>query len=264
MDYSCKNIILSPNENGQGVRESVVGSNGKSGSLILHILFTSLVGLLTSVPEVLAADINGDGNADLLWRNVGTGEVQVWFLKGATVQGKATFGQVSLDWQIVGVEDFNGDGRADILWQHSTEGWLALWYMGPDGLTAMSYSLLSIPQMTDPNWVIVGAGDINGDNVADIVWQSQSNGLLAAWLMSGSQVFSWSLLSTYTPDLNWKVMGVGDVEGNGLADLIWHNVATGQVAVWSLNGYTVLNMYLIYNGSSPAIADPAWRLVGPG
>src|SRR5262245_19410367 len=97
--------------------ESVVGLNGKTRSLILHILFTSLVGLLVSVPGVLAGDVNGDGKADLLWRNVGTGEVQVWFLKGATVQGEASFGQVSLDWQIEGVGDFNGDGKADVLWR---------------------------------------------------------------------------------------------------------------------------------------------------
>ena len=36
-------------------------------------------------------------------------------------------------------------------------------------MTATAF--LSINRVSDPNWVIVGAGDTNGDGRADIVWQ---------------------------------------------------------------------------------------------
>jgi hypothetical protein len=62
-------------------------------------------------------DFNGDGNADILWRNSTTGEVYIWLMNGTTFTSSGSLGYVSSDWSIAGVGDFNGDGKADILWQ---------------------------------------------------------------------------------------------------------------------------------------------------
>ncbi|MDP9224863.1 MAG: VCBS repeat-containing protein, partial [Actinomycetota bacterium] len=171
---------------------------------------------------------------------------------------------VGPNWKIRGVGDVNGDGKADIIWQHNTEGWLAVWLM--DGLTATSTLMLSVPKMTDPNWIIAGAGDINGDGKADIIWQNQATGGLAAWLMNGPQAFAQTGLSVaFNPDLNWKIRGVGDVNGDGRADLIWQNIATGQVGVWFLNWFTVVGQTNLYFTSGVAtVPDMNWKIVGPG
>ena len=84
----------------------------------------------------------------------------------------------------------------------------------------------------DPNWVIAGAGDVNSDGKADIIWQNQANGMLGVWFMNGATVSDQRTLSTFTPDLNWKIHGVGDVSGDGVADLLWQNEATGALGVW--------------------------------
>jgi hypothetical protein len=34
----------------------------------------------------------------------------------------------------------------------------------------------------------------------------------------------------------WKPVGVGDVNGDGHADLMWFNASTGGVSAWVLNG----------------------------
>jgi hypothetical protein len=208
-------------------------------------------------------DLNGDGHADIVWQRT-DGSVAAWLWTSNGYQGGGYLrpGAVAPNWKVRAVGDLNGDTKADIVWQHDTEGWLAVWFM--DGFTATSFSLLGTPRQPDPNWLIVGAGDINGDNKADILWQNQATGVLAAWQMNGAQPIGMSVLSLYTSDLNWKVMGVGDVEGNGRADLIWVNIATGQVALWTLSGYNVQYTTLIYSGGSPAIVDLAWRMVGPG
>jgi hypothetical protein len=36
---------------------------------------------------VQAADFNGDGTTDLLWRHQATGELYVWFMTGSTATG---------------------------------------------------------------------------------------------------------------------------------------------------------------------------------
>jgi len=127
-----------------------------------------------------------------------------------------------------------------------------------------STSLLSVPRIADLNWVIAGAGDINGDSKADLIWQNQSTGVLVAWIMNGSQAVLLNTLSSYVSDLNWKVRGVGDITGDGLADLIWQNVVTGQVGTWVLNGFVVQYGVTMFINGAPAVADPTWRMVGPG
>jgi len=44
-------------------------------------------------------DFNGDGKADILWRNT-NGQVVEWFMNGANIIGSGSQGIVSADWQI--------------------------------------------------------------------------------------------------------------------------------------------------------------------
>jgi hypothetical protein len=37
-------------------------------------------------------------------------------------------------------------------------------------------------------------------------------------------------------DLGWQIVGVGDVNADGKADLVWHHSTTGAVLVWLLDG----------------------------
>jgi hypothetical protein len=63
-------------------------------------------------------DFNGDGKADILWRNSTTGQVYIWLMNGTTIDEQREPRQpVSSDWSIAGVGDFDGDGKSDILWQ---------------------------------------------------------------------------------------------------------------------------------------------------
>ena len=65
-------------------------------------------------------DFNGDGTADILWRDAG-GTVALWLMNGPTITSYSTVANVWTGWSIAGVGDFNGDGTADILWRDAAE-----------------------------------------------------------------------------------------------------------------------------------------------
>ena len=205
-------------------------------------------------------DIDGDGFADLVWQNSNDGTISAWLMRGTQVLGASVlnYSPVNPSWKIRGVADVNGDGKADIVWQHDA-GWLAVWLM--NRYNAIATLILSVPKILDPNWVIAGAGDVNSDGKADILWQNRADGRLGVWLMNGATVIDQRTLSTFNSNLNWKIHGVGDISGDGVADLLWQNEATGALGVWYLNVNSVIGQW---NLTIQKLSDLGWNMVGPG
>ena len=87
-----------------------------------------------------AADFNGDGKADVLWRS-DTGDVYLWNSTGGgigTTNGLngIDLGIVPLDYRIAGTGDFNNDVRADILFRSTSSGDAYLWSSASGGIGA--------------------------------------------------------------------------------------------------------------------------------
>jgi hypothetical protein len=180
-------------------------------------------------------DFNNDGNSDILWRDRSSGAVVVWYMNGAGAVSKVDWISQNGDtnWEIVGTGDFNNDGNADILWRDRSSGAVVVWYM--NGAGAVS-KVDWISQNGDTNWEIVGTGDFNNDGNRDFLWRNTATGAVVIWYMNGSGGVTnvgWVMQSG---DLNWEIVGVGDFNNDGNADILWRNKTNGGVVVWYMNG----------------------------
>lgn len=203
-----------------------------------------------------AGDFNGDGHADILWRNSVSGDVSAWSATGnagVSLQGNSFYsGSPAAGWRIVGTADWNGDGASDIIWNNSADGALSVWAAtGNGGFTASSYYSGAVGS----SWSVAAVGDFTGDGREDVLWRNV-NGQLSEWQSVGSgfaaNVFSASVAAS------WKIQGAGDFDGNGTADLFWRNT-DGSIAVWTSSG-TTMNQGAYFHG---AIAT-SWHMTGIG
>lgn len=150
--------------------------------------------------------------------------------------------------------DFNEDGHTDIVWQNRTTGELALWRM--NGLTVTASTPLQPGRVSDTGWKVVGSSDFNGDGYSDLVWQHDT-GYVAVWLMRGDTMMRGELITSRPiSDTAWRIVAVGDLDGNSWPDLLWQH-ASGAISVWYMRGLQMLSGELIGNNR-----NPLWRVVG--
>lgn len=134
-------------------------------------------------------------------------------------------------WKVVGVGDFNGDGILDVAWRRINQtGEVRLWLYRSDG-TWEDRGLTT----GAPGWSVIATGDFNKDGRADIAWRRTNNtGEVRLWLFRADG--GWDdvgIPGSSQGQSGWKVVGVGDFNGDGIIDLAWKRINdNGEVRLW--------------------------------
>jgi hypothetical protein len=223
-----------------------------------------------------SADFNRDGQPDILWRHSGTGAASIWYMNGSSRIGTNTFSNLpsDLQWQIQAVGDIDGDGYPDLVWRHTVLGLNAVWYLRD----ATVLNTVWIEPVLDLGWEIVGVGDFgspgnnNPDGKLDLLWRHTivPDGILAVWYMNlpaSTNKIGSIVLSQVEPDQDWKVVGTGQLDGNGRPDIVWRHATQGLNAVWYMNGTNLVSAALLdplypldWRLARQDYADSYWRL----
>jgi len=174
-------------------------------------------------------DIDGDGITDVVWAGTltpGVARTETWLMsRGSTTPKSTTIVDSSTDVPL-GVGNFDGDSlhRAEIL-RRANDGTVTV------ALNGGSPTVLGAAAR---DWVYKGVGDFNGDQTSDVLWQNSVTGDISIWLMSNGAISVGTYSGTVTPDSGWSIQRVGDVDHDGISDIVWKHVS-GLVSIWLMN-----------------------------
>ncbi|MGD8562493.1 MAG: FG-GAP-like repeat-containing protein [Desulfarculaceae bacterium] len=230
---------------GDPVETSYQPQAQESGDLVIKPL-----GKLDSANvSVHYGDFNGDGYGDLLLREMLSGKLSIWLLRGDEVTGKPPLNlgadlyaqqtdpenlprcAETLNWEVLCVCDFNGDGKADILWLEPVQEQIFLWFMNGNTVTGCG----SLGDIDYEQWMFRGSADFDGDGIADLLWRDRKDGALRIWFLNGTQVLAKQDVDTRY-GLDWRLKGTGDFNGDGRADIYWRHYGDWEVMFWFMDG----------------------------
>ncbi len=186
-----------------------------------------------------ARDINGDGKSDLFFR--GSTHLAYWLMDGPAVIASSYAGNGGAGWRAVVIDRFfltypDRAAGVDVLWTDGSQ--FKFWRWSAATQTFYSYTTSGIGSYGG-GWEPFGAGDVNGDGFADILFRAGTH--VAYWLIfdsvsHGSFPFA---SSRYGGDggPGFRPVAVSDYDGNGKADILFDNGS--QLKLWDYGGSTI-------------------------
>lgn len=221
--------------------------------------------IVPNVRSLKEKDLNRDSQADIVLRNPTSGIVRAWQLDGDNTVGSAwdfnTTAAASSGWKLVGMGDFNRDGYTDLLWYHPASGQVHVWLLDGDSTIAAGSWVFDMTANTAEGWEIRGVGDFNRDGFVDILWHRPSTSMVHVWLLDGDS----TVAGGFTFDAQgggvdgWEIAGAGDFNRDGYTDILWHQVNTGSVGAWLLDGDNTVPTSWIFNTKTDA---NGWKVAG--
>jgi hypothetical protein len=291
-------LLIATNANPDG---SVKGTVGYATPI--NIVLDKLgVRMGTVAPnQVLIGDVNGDGKADLVWNWLGDQNLIFAGLAQANnifkiLPAENPWSELEQRWSgyRAFIGDVDGDGKADLVWN----------YLGSDinriyvGLSQGNGNFQFVTPQDHPvrgGWsgYQLLIGDVNGDGKADLVWNGLGLGgdtnRIYVGLSQRYGIFDFLPAQDHpsqqlTPRWGGHKVLIGDVDGDGKADLVWNSPgdinigATVYVGFSQGNGKFQLSasqqLYLVrggWSGYTPALigdvngdgkADLVWNYLG--
>ena len=231
------------------------------GNYPMNKLISSAYSIDTdAIPDfVNDGDVNGDGKADIFWRNSVTNENRIFLMDGNVIITDAPINIIAdASWEIAGLGDFNKDGRSDILWRNNITVHNHISLMnGTETPVGVNLDLINL---TSSKYEVRGIVDLDNDGYKDIFWQYAGSALGAFTFMNGTSERPGGGSGIFFLPVSWNVEIVTDFNGDGYADRLYRHIETREVWMNLMVGSITTNgggagEHVAYTGNN-------WDIVG--
>lgn len=182
---------------------------------------------------VVVGGFNGDGMADIAVMHSLNGTWRVLESTGTNFATPAGFGKWPrmAQWQTIVVGDFDGNGTTDIAGRHYRTGeWLVSRSVGGRVVTT------DYGRFSPGFWRSFSVADFNGDGRSDIAAQNQVSGGWEVLAGGGSRFHPAARYGSWSTNVAWKNLTIGDFDADGRADIAAMHPRTGDWIVSRSNG----------------------------
>lgn len=180
------------------------------------------------------ADIDGDGDPDLVgaafggnmirwWRNEG-GQPPAW----TPLDIRTVFRAASS----VRVADVNGDGVPDVVGCAWDDNEVAVWFNNGQGMSWTEQSVAT--GFRQCHWVDVA--DLDGDGDADLMGAAARSNSVAVWLNDGALPPAWSVQTIDDAYGGARSLVPADFDGDGDVDLVGTALVDNDLSWWRNDG----------------------------
>ena len=199
-----------------------------------------------------SGDYDGNGCADLIWRNASTGASTMKLMKGPTVIGQGAVSGPANARLVATAADYdaNGDGRADLIWKNLATNVHSVRLM--NGTNTIG----GFHVAKGTGWDLAATGTYDPNRIGDLLWRNSADGSVVQWLMTYDDAAG---SGQFRKETELRAAGAQRTPVPSMSfagdSIVWRRPADGTYALWKMLGSTAVSKTPLDGGG------PTQRLV---